>query len=289
MWWQGHRDLFAASTVVAIGNGQIAAFWTSSWAHGNTPKNLAPTLFKKAKRKKITVSQALKGNKWISHIRPILTEEEIKEYVLLWEEIQSIQLDNSREDTITWRWTSDGEYTAKSAYNIQFEGTFSKIGIIPIWKAKAEPKCIFFAWTLLHKKILTANNLLKRNWPHDPYYVSCVPPNQRHPRICARIAFSQAKYIWSCLKMWYGLSTLDTIATRGSLHNYWKKCQKKIEIVNRRRFDGLIIYFWWNIWKERNKRTFQNKRLQPREVAFLCKEEFDQYQWASGVNVANGQ
>jgi hypothetical protein len=46
------RDLFAASTVVTIGNGQTASFWLSSWAHGRTLKSIAPTLFSKAKRKK---------------------------------------------------------------------------------------------------------------------------------------------------------------------------------------------------------------------------------------------
>jgi hypothetical protein len=28
------RELFAASTVVKIGNGKVAKFWTSSWADG---------------------------------------------------------------------------------------------------------------------------------------------------------------------------------------------------------------------------------------------------------------
>jgi hypothetical protein len=75
--------LFAASTVVTIGDGKTASFWTSSWAQGRTPKSIAPTLFKKAKRKKITVQKALQGNKWISHICPITNEVEIQEYVLL--------------------------------------------------------------------------------------------------------------------------------------------------------------------------------------------------------------
>lgn len=65
------------------------------------------------------------------------------------------------EDAIRWRWTPDGEYSTKSAYNIQFEGIYSKLKLLPIWKAEAEPKCHFFAWTLLHKKILTANDLSK--------------------------------------------------------------------------------------------------------------------------------
>ena len=50
---------------------------------------------------------------------------------------------NSREDSIPWRWTIDGEYLARSAYCIQFEGTFSKMRIMHIWKAKAEPSVDF--------------------------------------------------------------------------------------------------------------------------------------------------
>jgi hypothetical protein len=37
------RDLFAASTVVTIGDGKTASFWT-----GRTSKSIAPTLFKKS-------------------------------------------------------------------------------------------------------------------------------------------------------------------------------------------------------------------------------------------------
>jgi hypothetical protein len=32
-----------------------------------------------------------------------------------------------------------------------------------------------------------------------------------------------------------------------------------------------MIYFWWNVWKEHNRRTFQQKSLQPRQVALLAK------------------
>jgi hypothetical protein len=56
---------------------------------------------------------------------------------------------------------------------IQFEGTFSKIKITLISKAKTEPKCWFFAWTLLHKRILTANNLSKQGWPNDKICKLC--------------------------------------------------------------------------------------------------------------------
>lgn len=146
------KDLFAASTVVTIGNGKMANFWTSSWIDGQTPKNIAPSSFRKAKRKNITVQKALQDNRWISHITHILTPQEIHEYVTLWETISQIQLVANKEDNIYWCWTADGEYTTKSAYNIKFQGTFTKLRIMLIWKAKAEPKCRFFCLDFASQK-----------------------------------------------------------------------------------------------------------------------------------------
>ena len=45
------HDMFAASTVVTIGDRKTAWFWTSSWIQGTTPRSLAPSLLQKAKRK----------------------------------------------------------------------------------------------------------------------------------------------------------------------------------------------------------------------------------------------
>jgi hypothetical protein len=80
----------------------------------------------------------------VAHISPLITPQEIKEYVALWELVGHTQLQENMEDSIRWRWTTDREYTAKSAYLTQFQGTFSKLKLTHIWKAKAEPKCRFF-------------------------------------------------------------------------------------------------------------------------------------------------
>jgi hypothetical protein len=151
-----------------------------------------------------------------------------------------------------------------------------------IWKAKAEPKCRFFAWTLLHKKILTANNLMKRHWPNDPICKLCGIEPETPTHLCKDCTFT--KQVWSILKQWFGLTIINTINTNGSLYSYWRNSRAKIDKAQKKRFDGLMIYFWWNIWKERNRRTFQNASLQAREVAVLCKEEFDQFQWAARTN-----
>ena len=71
---------------------------------------------------------------------------------------------------------------------------------------------------------------------------------QKHQRIFARIVFF-SKEVWSVLKQWLGLSVLYTVPTGGSIHNYWQKCRAKIDKDQRRVFDGIMIYLWWNVWK----------------------------------------
>jgi hypothetical protein len=71
----------------------------------------------------------------------------------------------------------------------------------------------------------------------------------------------------------------------GSLHSYLRKCRSRFDKDQTRAFDGIIIYFWWNVWKKWNRRTFQNKTLQPSQVALLCKEDLEYYQLVTRANV----
>jgi len=102
-----------------VGKGNKAS-WHSSWVNGAAPKNLAPS-FRKS-RKIFTVQQALNNNYWIHQVCPLHTSAEFREYTSLWEQISLIDRNPDMNDEIIWRWTSDGNYTTKSAYRIQFVG-----------------------------------------------------------------------------------------------------------------------------------------------------------------------
>jgi hypothetical protein len=181
-------------------------------------KGLHPVCSKRRLGKKITVAKAMESNKWIDHIYPPSTQEEISEFVDLWEAIKDTTLDAQVEDHIKWRWTQNGEYTTKSAYRIQFEGTFSKMKITTIWRAKAEPKCRFFTWIFLHKKILTANNLIKRGWTDDPICKLCGITQETPTHLCKDCPF--AKEVWELVKQWAVPAEISTVSSSGSLYKF---------------------------------------------------------------------
>jgi hypothetical protein len=130
----------------------------------------------------------------------------------------------------------------------------------------------------MHNKILTANNLIKRGWSNEPDCRLCENNLETPSHLCKDCPFAQQT--WEYIRQWFGLAVLDSVNSTGSLHKYWWKCRRKFEKRQRRRVDGILIYFWWNLWKEMNRRTFQQKSLTPRQVAILCKEEIDQYTMA---------
>jgi hypothetical protein len=130
--WQGMHlpcddqdlALFQASTEIKIGDGVKALFWHDRWLEGgNAPKDLAPHLFKLAHLKNRTVTKELKNNNWIQAVHRISTTEELLEFINLWMKIKSMNFNQGGKDEIIWKWTPNGEYTARSAYRIQFDGS----------------------------------------------------------------------------------------------------------------------------------------------------------------------
>ena len=87
------------------------------------------------------------------------TATEMAEFVLMWEQVQAVQF-SVVQDEIRWKWTANGHYSSKSAYDIQFAGSYCTFNSKVIWNAKTEGKHRFFAWLLVQEKLQTADNLL---------------------------------------------------------------------------------------------------------------------------------
>jgi hypothetical protein len=115
---------------------------------------------------------------------------------------------------------TDGQYTAKSAYRKQFMGHRKKLDLKPIWKAQVEPKCRIFAWILLHHKILTANNLAKRGWPHDPICQLCNSAPETPTHLCLNCPFS--RNVSAHVTTWLGKQELQISPPR-TVNGWWKR------------------------------------------------------------------
>ena len=69
----------------------------------------------------MTVKEALTDGKWMHGLHRITTEEQLDQFLVLWNSNQHVQLSNDR-DVTRWTQTTDGLYSARSAYAAQFVG-----------------------------------------------------------------------------------------------------------------------------------------------------------------------
>jgi len=89
--------------------------------------------------------------------------------------------------------------------------------------------------------------------------------------------------VWDQLVNWLNLHQLPASNSVSSIYRWWKKCRAMVAKDNKSFFDGLVIYFWWNIWKERNRRTFRQEEKTVTELTYLIKEDVQQFQHAIEV------
>ena len=144
------------------------------------------------------------------------------------------------------------------------------MNLCPIWKAKVEPRCRFFAWTLLHKRILTADNLHKRGWPCNPICCLCNSAPETILHLSKDCLFSRE--VWNKVLSWANLPFLNGILSDTSLYDWWTGLRSLCNSQSRRCFDSLLIHFWWNLWLERNNRIFQSQHRNVDQVVVAVKD-----------------
>ena len=267
------NDLFNASVKFVLGNGERIKFWYEPWLNGVSLSCAAPDLFACCTRKNLTVSQALQDGRWIRHLRRPLTPAAIIQYTKLWEAVADVHLLLGTPDSVIWRWTPNGAYSSATAYAVQFEGCTRLAGQRHIWAADAPLKCRIFAWLAILEKCLTADNLQKRGWPHDPICSLCRAADECVDHLLARCSYTQA--LWSLMLNRCNLpTTLAPTAATTSLADWWVSNVVIANLSNSKGWGGLAVAIWWFTWCERNARIFQSKASTVSAVFNLMIDEF---------------
>lgn len=127
---------------------------------------------------------------WTRGIWRMSTAEEMAELIFLRGLLDQVIL-TEREDEIRWKWTAAGSYSAKSAYQAQFAGSYCTFDNKSIWSAKVDDKHRFFAWLLIQCKLLTADKLSKCNCPCNPVCQLCDQELETAEHMILRCVFAQ--------------------------------------------------------------------------------------------------
>jgi hypothetical protein len=244
---------FQASTEIKLGDGKKAIFWHDKWPEGKASKEIAPNLYNLAHFKRRSVAKELEDNNWIYVAHHISTREELREYIKLWDLLRNVNLNDTQKDLIIWKWTADGSYSSTSAYNMQFQGSYSLFRVGKLWKAKVEPKVKFFGWTAMHQTIMTANNLAARVMQHS----NACPLCQQAPEDARHLLINRSsRELLHLMSLWFAMEGSPSTCSQDQCSAAWLGSNTQIaNPANCKEATRVLLYHWWNVWKERNKRV----------------------------------
>lgn len=178
---------------------------------------------------------------------------------------------------ITWKFTPSGEYTAASAYRAQFLGCFKEPRIGSIWKAWAPPKCKFFTWLITQDRVWTSDRLARRGWDHSPSCSLCRTTIETSLHLTSECRYTRR--IWDLVATW--------VAQLGLRPSNWRPSNNTLEWWNnitttpatpQKAVRTLAMFVIWEIWKERNSRTFQ--RQESSALSLFAKIKNEATAWA---------
>lgn len=109
--------MFQTATKIIIGKGYKAKFWTSNWVDGKSVAQCIAILYSFV-RSNISVAEAVSNKQWVRDINNGLSTQALVEYLQLWDSMAMILLDMVVQYTIEWKLSSNGHYSALSAYNL---------------------------------------------------------------------------------------------------------------------------------------------------------------------------
>ncbi|BAT16930.1 Os12g0428401 [Oryza sativa Japonica Group] len=249
------EEIFRSVAEHIIGDGVNTQFWTDNWTGKGCFAWRWPVLFSHVSRAKLTVADALIANRWVRRLQGALSNEALGEFFQLWDEVHDVSLQQMAK-TIKWKLTVDGNFSVASAYDLFFIATEDCSYGDTLWHSRVPSRVRFFMWIALKGRCLTADNLAKRNWPHDAICSLCQHENEDCHYLLVSCDYTAA--VWRKLRRWCNINIAIPAEDGMPLADWWIATRRRFQNTYRTDFDSLLMLICWLIWKERNTRIFQH-------------------------------
>jgi hypothetical protein len=161
------------------------------------------------------------------------------------------------EDAVIWKFDSKGVYSVSSLYAIvNFRGIMP-VHIPAVWRIKVQPRVHVFLWLLANNKLLTRDNLSKRQQVSDASCLFCCDDES-----IAHLFFEcvVAREMWKQISMLTGIKLQVNLLSISSL---WI-CEKTNQVPNIVHAAAL-----WSLWKFRNDLCFNGSGWSCMQVLYL--------------------
>jgi hypothetical protein len=156
-----------------IGNGRSVRFWEDHWFGSCSLAIQFWDLYVIVNEQNILIADVWDGRHLKLTFRRSVDQQLMNRWYELMSVAESIQFTGD-EDAIIWKYECNGVYSVSSLYAIvNFRG-ITPVHIPTVWQIKVPPRLHVFLWLWVNNKILTRDNLAKRQHFDDLTCVFCA-------------------------------------------------------------------------------------------------------------------
>jgi hypothetical protein len=83
---------------------------------------------------------------------------------------------------------------------------------------------------------------------------------------------SYTEAVWNIVALSYSLSNYEALGQSEDPGEWLQKIAASRDRRERKQMIGILLTFWWMVWKERNRRIFDQLELPPNSLARLIQE-----------------
>ena len=152
---------------VEVGDGAKTRFWTDIWCVQCSLKAGFLELYRLARNEEALVSDHLRSHNervsWDFNFTCHAQDWELEAVASFLELLSSSSVKGYGEDRLCWRGSSKEGFQVRTYYKYLLLADGIEVPWKRIWKTKAPPRVAFFVWVAALGRILTTDNLRRRN------------------------------------------------------------------------------------------------------------------------------
>jgi len=240
-----------------VGDGSYISFWHDRWCGERSLKHCFPVLYSLVRNKAVMVVDNLAVHNGNIHWNVLFTRQlqdwEMEMVLSFFERLYSTPIRQGEGDKLVWNLSTRSYFEVRSYYEALSRKDGPSFPWKNIWCAKAPTRVAFFVWSAALGKILTHDNLRKRNIVVIEWCCMCKKKGESIDHLLLHC--DTARELWSFMFSLFGIewvmpqSVLDLLTTWGAFRGH-----------------GLAKNVWrlvphcvlWSIWRERNARLFED-------------------------------
>jgi hypothetical protein len=256
-----HR--FSTHIKLILGDGSRISFWEEKWCGGLSLLELYPGLYSIASNKMASIADnadLVSGScKWnVSFIRA-LNDWEVEELASFYSLLYSFKLVGGN-DKIWWVPNRKGKFEVRSFYNEIISKATCPFPWKSIWCTKAPPRVAFFVWSAALGKILTQDNLRKRNMVVINRCGMCKRDEETIDHLLFHCECAQG--LWNAFFNRFGLAWSMPSGVVNILQCWWSGGRLRSAVV----WKMVPHCIMWCLWSERNRRYFNDSESSREEL-----------------------